>query len=167
MSILNSEKWTIAGNILLGLLLLVTFYLSASYVAWEVSGLSGTAVQDQLQPYTHAHLLGEASEGIYSPLSSEVFVMGALFVNILAFGFSIFCLRVAIGKKNCSEVCSAVTLCGIVGLIWVRRYIFFESGYPWAMRSGFIFEILIAFGAAYLGLRLGRYVRERRASEVK
>jgi FtsH-binding integral membrane protein len=111
--------------------------------SWEVG---------RLYPFSNSHLLEEASEGLYAPLSDPLFVLFSLAVAISAFGLSMFWGALKVPRSQLWLVWLAA-LTGI-GLLAVHLRSAFSSEAPASILAGALFVLAACFGASCAGVWL-------------
>ena len=113
----------------------------------------GHDVEKRFSPFLNVHLMEEALEGTYSPLTDAVFWICAVLVGSLAFGAVAF----IVAKRETQPrfwVGVAPTLLAVAALA-LRFHLIWNESYPSSMRIAFICQLIIYVGCALVGLGLG------------
>jgi hypothetical protein len=113
----------------------------------------GHDVEKRFSPFLNVHLIEEASEGTYSPLTDAVFWICVVLVGSLVFGSVAF----FVAKRETQPrfwVAVAPSLLAVAALALRFHFIWNES-YPSSMRIAFICQLVIYVGCALVGLGLG------------
>jgi hypothetical protein len=115
----------------------------------------GHDVENRFSPLLNVHLIEQASEGSYSPLTDAVFWICSVLVGSLSFGWVAF----FVAKRETQRsfwVAVAPSLFAMAGLaLWFHSV--WNESYPSSMRIAFIFQLVIYLACALVGLGLGTH----------
>ena len=118
--------------------------------------LLGNWEAGRLFPFSNAHLLEEAAEGLYAPLSDPLFVLFSFAVAIGAFGLSMFWGVVGASKTESFVVWSAaLTAVALLGL-HLRSAFSPDASVPISMAALCVLAACLAASGAAIWLGLGR-----------
>ena len=125
----------------------------------SVEALFGIGVAERLTPFSNAHLLEEAAEGMYNPLADWLFVTFRAVVALIAFGLGT--VIAAFGARR-KELALAIvpSLAGVALMSLSLSYVWSES-YPSTMRNAFVIDVLMCIGASIIGLAVGGSLKSR------
>lgn len=113
----------------------------------------GPDVQERFSPFLNVHLMEEALEGSYSPLTDAVFWACAILVGLLVFGSVAF----FVAKRETQPrfwVAVAPSLLAVAAL-GLRFHFVWNETYPSSMRVAFVGQLVIYVTCALAGLGLG------------
>lgn len=111
----------------------------------------GHDVEERFSPFLNVHLMEEAFEGSYSPLTDAVFWIGAVFVGSLVFGSVAF---FAAKQATQPRFWIAPSLLA-VGALGLQFHFIWNETYPLSMRVAFIGQLVLYVGCALVGHGLG------------
>jgi len=110
----------------------------------------GPGAGERLMPFANAHLLEEAVEGEYAPVTDPVFLANTLLLAVVAFGAG-SCLA-GRGVPRVQRLYAAIpSLVTLVLLAWLFRHVW-NAGYPSPMRVAFAIQFGACFAASCAGL---------------
>ena len=133
-------------------------FAPAAYVALGTIGelILGNWEVGRLFPFSNAHLLEEASEGLYAPLSDPLFVLFSLLVATCSFAPSMFWGALRASSSESRLVWSAA-LTGI-GLLAFSLGSELSSQAAPSIRAAALFSLAVCFGASAVGIWFARSV---------
>jgi hypothetical protein len=105
---------------------------------YAIAFAAGWDAADRLVPYANAHLLEEASLGVYQPWRDPVFWLGVVGNSAVPIAIATF-----VCAKLDAKAPFLVTAIGVLTLVFIHRHVF-TSGFPAAIRAGSVIEICVA-----------------------
>lgn len=112
--------------------------------------LLGVFEAERMAPYTNAHLLEEASEGKYSPISDPVFLIYVLSIGIAVFGGGSLLAWWGVAKQHIA-IALVPSIIGVAIIILPRRFVWNDS-YPQEMQTALLFELFVYALCVVLGI---------------
>lgn len=110
-----------------------------------------------MTPFSSEHLVEEALEGNYSPLTDVAFIVHAILVGLVAFGLVTFITARREGRSHLLlAVLPALLVVGALAL-WFR--FIWEENYPFSMRVAFVVQLMVFVGCAMAGFMLAAHTR--------
>ena len=146
---------------------LVKFLLSFLVIPslWIVSGffvsfsIAWVGASDySLNLYKSAHLLEEASEGHYFPLTDPVFIYSAIIIGTVSFGLGTFFTSKVLSNFK-SQFALIPALIYIVTYVKVFSFVWFRN-YPSSIQFALLFELVFFAVATYIGYIFSKYNNE-------
>jgi hypothetical protein len=134
------------------------FLAPVAYVALGTIGelLLGDWEVGRLFPFSNAHLLEEASEGLYAPLADPLFVLFSLLVATFSFVPSMFWGAVrASGSELWLVWLAALTGIGLLTFSFGPEL---SSRASPSIRAAALFSLGVCFGAGAIGIWFARFV---------
>jgi hypothetical protein len=117
----------------------------------------GHDVERRFSPFSDVHLIEEASDGNYSPLTDAVFWLCAVLVGSFAFGWVAF--FVAKRESHLRFWAAVAPSLLAVAAVALRFHFIWGDSYPSSMRIAFVCQLLIYVGCALVGFGLGAHAR--------
>jgi hypothetical protein len=144
---------SIARRIALPFVAIVVLWVAVTLVATSsAEALLGIWFAERLTPFGNAHLLEEASEGSYSPITDPAFLLYAVALAAIVFGCASY--FAAIGVPRAQRFYASIpSLTALLLLAWLLRYVW-SASYPSPMRLAFIFQLGACLVASCTGLLL-------------
>ena len=151
----------IAGRIIASVAGIVALWVAVGLVVgFSVEALFGYWLSERFRPFSNAHLLEEADEGLYSPVSDPAFLVHAVAIAVIVFGGSAYFLaRGPFRSHPRRAVVASLVVIFALGGLW--SYVWAE-GYPVAMRWGVLFELASYTVASVAGV----LIAVRRGADV-
>jgi len=112
--------------------------------------LLGVLEAERMMPYTNAHLLEEASEGTYSPISDPVFLVYILLIGIAVFGGGSLFAWWGVAKQHIA-IASVPSIIGISFIVFPLRFVW-NVDYPREMQIALSLELFVYALSAALGM---------------
>jgi hypothetical protein len=145
-------KVILSAAMVAGIQFIFAFAVSA-VILFSVDAVSGIGVSERIIPYSNAHILEEAYEGHYQPLTDPVFLGGALLIVLFAFGASSYvAVRWARVPLRAAVAGAVVATLGLA----VARYQVFAENYPTSMRAAYVLQLVLYIATSVAFARFGR-----------
>lgn len=139
-------------------LLIVLWIVANVAIGYCLEIFLGEAVAERCDPFGNAHLLEDAEEGAYLPLSDPAFLLHALVLGAIVFGMPAYLIARKVQGVTANQTLAPVFL-ALLTLTWLHRYVW-NAGYPVVMRQGFVAYLCILLMMALAGFVLARHCRE-------
>ncbi|WP_395005979.1 hypothetical protein [Undibacterium sp.] len=112
--------------------------------------LLGVFEAERMAPYTNAHLLEEASEGKYSPITDPVFLIYIFSIGIAVFGGGSLFAWWGVAKQQFA-IASVPSVIGVSFIVLPLRFVW-NDGYPQQMQIALFLELFVYALCAILGI---------------
>jgi hypothetical protein len=119
----------------------------------SVEAIFGAGVSERMTPFSNVHLMEEALDGTYDPLSDWLFLAFRALVGLVAFGAGSAFAAVGAGGRQLA-VAIIPALLGVALLASLLGYVW-EEGYPHNMRMGLVVDLLMCAVGAAIGFAVG------------
>lgn len=107
-----------------------------SIVVWEATwSFAGWDVAERLVPYANAHLLEEATEGLYKPWRDPVFLLGVIANAVVP-----VTIATLVAARLHARAPFAVIAVAVLASMLIDRHVF-AAGFPLAVRIAFLLEL--------------------------
>lgn len=144
-------------RLLLSFLIIPTLWIvSGFFVSFSIAWVG--ASDYSLYLYKSAHLLEEASEGHYFPLTDPVFIYSATIISVITFGLGTFLTSKVLANFKW-QFALFPAFVYIVTYIKVFSFIWFGN-YPSSVQLALLFELVFFTSAACLGYLLSKFIIE-------
>ena len=121
---------------IVGVAVLLVAGVLLSVLVWEATwSFAGWDVAERLVPYANAHLLEEATEGLYKPWRDPVFLLGVIANTIVPVTIATF-----VAARLHARAPFAVIAVAVLAFMLIDRHVF-AAGFPLAVRIAFLLEL--------------------------
>ncbi len=148
------------------ILMLALWTVTTMAVDLTTQELLGVFEAERMAPYANAHLLEEAYEGKYSPISDPVFLIYILSIGIAVFGGGSLFAWWGVAKQHIA-IASVPSIIGVAIIILPRRFVW-NNSYLQEMQIALFLELFVYALCTGIGIfiaaRYGKSLRKNGGS---